>query len=92
MGGSIRKNISQKVTHLIANFCSGEKYQYAAVFRVPAMDPQWVYASWEKRNDVHFKSTEDAFMVFHSFSSKLLLFLLILLRIIIFGVYRLNIN
>jgi hypothetical protein len=63
MGGSIRKNLSQKVTHLIANVCTGEKYQYAAVFKVPAMNPQWVYASWEKRHDINFSATLDVFVV-----------------------------
>jgi hypothetical protein len=62
MGGSIRKNLSQKVTHLIANVCTGEKYQYAAVFKVPAMNPQWVYASWEKRHDINFSATLDVFV------------------------------
>lgn len=63
MGGSIRKNISEKVTHLIANGCTGEKYQYAATFRVPTMNLQWVYSSWEKRQDINFSATLDAFMV-----------------------------
>ncbi|XP_063902868.1 protein ECT2 isoform X4 [Zophobas morio] len=62
MGGSIRKNISQKVTHLIANVCGGEKYRYAAIFRVPVMDPQWVYASWQKRNEMNFSATLDVFV------------------------------
>ncbi|XP_044266145.1 protein ECT2 isoform X2 [Tribolium madens] len=62
MGGSIRKNISEKVTHLIANICNGEKYRYAAVFRVPVMNPEWVYASWKKRHDINFSATVDAFV------------------------------
>jgi hypothetical protein len=40
-----------KVTHLIANACGGDKYQYAVTFRVPVMGEKWVHAMWEKRNE-----------------------------------------
>lgn len=51
MGGSIRKDMASKITHLIANTCGGDKYQYAVTFRVPVMSEMWVYAMWEKRNE-----------------------------------------
>jgi len=51
MGGSIRRDMVSKVTHLIANTCGGERYQYAVTFRVPVMSETWVYAMWEKRNE-----------------------------------------
>lgn len=51
MGGSIRRDMVAKVTHLIANTCGGDKYQYAVTFRVPVMSETWVYAMWEKRNE-----------------------------------------
>lgn len=63
MGGSIRKDMSAKVTHLIANFSGGDKYQYAATFRLPVMNLEWVYASWEHRNEIHFYATLDTFVV-----------------------------
>lgn len=63
MGGSIRKDMSAKVTHLIANVSGGDKYQYAATFRVPVMNMQWVYASWEKRTDDTFFAIQDTFVV-----------------------------
>ncbi|KAJ8983138.1 hypothetical protein NQ317_014713 [Molorchus minor] len=53
MGGSIRKEMSAKVTHLIANVCGGDKYQYAATFRVPVMNIQWVYSCWEHRHELN---------------------------------------
>jgi len=51
MGGSIRRDMVSKVTHLIANTCGGERYQYAVTFRVPVMSETWVFAMWEKRNE-----------------------------------------
>lgn len=63
MGGSIRKDMSAKVTHLIANVSGGDKYQYAATFRVPVMNMQWVYDSWEKRTDDTFFAIQDSFVV-----------------------------
>lgn len=63
MGGSIRKDVTAKVTHLIANVAGGEKYQYAAVFRVPIMNLEWVLASWEHRHDLNFSATNETFLV-----------------------------
>lgn len=63
MGGSIRKDVTAKVTHLIANMAGGEKYQYAAVFRVPIMNLEWVFASWEQRDNLNFSATNEAFVV-----------------------------
>lgn len=51
MGGSIRKEMGGKVTHLIANCCGGEKYKYAVTFRVPIMSMNWVIALWETKHD-----------------------------------------
>lgn len=63
MGGSIRKDMTAKVTHLIANITSGDKYQYATTFRVPVMNMHWVHSSWEKRHDISFSATLDTFVV-----------------------------
>lgn len=63
MGGSIRKDMTARVTHLIANVSGGDKYQYATTFRVPVMNLEWVYASWERRQDITFSATLDSFVV-----------------------------
>jgi len=34
MGGSIRKDLSAKITHMVANSTVGEKYRVCAVFIV----------------------------------------------------------
>ncbi|XP_076289626.1 protein ECT2-like isoform X6 [Lasioglossum baleicum] len=52
MGGSIRKEMGAKVTHLIANCCGGDKYRYAVTFRVPVMSMDWVTALWNAKNDI----------------------------------------
>ena len=52
MGGSIRKEMGNKVTHLIANCCGGEKYRYAVTFRVPIMSFHWINALWEARDNI----------------------------------------
>ncbi|XP_065163646.1 protein ECT2 isoform X4 [Atheta coriaria] len=62
MGGSIRRDMSVKVTHLIANVSGGDKYQYAVTFRVPIMNLDWVLASWEHRHDTNFNANSESFM------------------------------
>lgn len=61
MGGSIRKELNSKVTHLICNSSSGEKYQYAMTFRLTVIRACWVYDAWEQRNDSMFSATEKLF-------------------------------
>ncbi|XP_073980533.1 epithelial cell transforming 2 pebble isoform X2 [Rhodnius prolixus] len=56
MGGSIRKEMSLKVTHLIANCCGGDKYKYAIAFRVPIMSVEWVHNAWAMRTQVGFNA------------------------------------
>lgn len=63
MGGSIRKDMSGRVTHLIANVTGGDKYQYAAAFRVPVVHQSWVFDSWKHRNEVIFDAAVDTFIV-----------------------------
>lgn len=63
MGGSIRKDMCSKVTHLIANISGGSKYQYAATFRVPVMNLDWVFGSWERRQESAFNATRDSVIV-----------------------------
>ncbi|VEN56703.1 unnamed protein product [Callosobruchus maculatus] len=65
MGGSIRKDMSTKVTHLIANVCGGDKYQYAATFKLPVMNLQWIHHSWDRRHDLDFSATLDTVISEH---------------------------
>ncbi|KAF5277685.1 hypothetical protein FQR65_LT03665 [Abscondita terminalis] len=65
MGGSIRKDLSSKVTHLIANVSGGDKYQYATTFRLPIVNQSWVFSSWERRYDLDFNATVDVFVSEH---------------------------
>lgn len=54
MGGSIRRELNSKITHLICNATGGEKYQYAMTFRLAVIRPSWVYKAWEKRDQKGF--------------------------------------
>ncbi|KAL3281139.1 hypothetical protein HHI36_004359 [Cryptolaemus montrouzieri] len=65
MGGSIRKDMSAKVTHLIANSCGGNKYQYAATFKVPVLSQDWVTSAWKQRYDLSFSAVTDGFLIEH---------------------------
>nr|CAD7443459.1 unnamed protein product [Timema bartmani] len=65
MGGSIRKDMVSKVTHLIANQSGGDKYQYAVTFRVPIMAESWVHTCWERRNDPAVNALTDDMMACH---------------------------
>ncbi|XP_026825032.1 protein ECT2 isoform X9 [Ooceraea biroi] len=59
MGGSIRKDMGIKVTHLIANHCSGEKYRYADTFGLPIMSVEWVVALWNAKDDTTIYASND---------------------------------
>jgi hypothetical protein len=59
MGGSVRRDVGLKVTHLIANACKGDKYEYAVTFRVPVMGEKWVPAVWEKRNEIGLSAASE---------------------------------
>ncbi|XP_058803287.1 protein ECT2 isoform X7 [Phymastichus coffea] len=57
MGGSIRKEMGEKITHLVANCCGGKKYRYADCFNIPIMSSSWVTALWDARDDISFYSS-----------------------------------
>ncbi|RZF33057.1 hypothetical protein LSTR_LSTR007973 [Laodelphax striatellus] len=57
MGGSVRKEMSA-TTHLVANKCGGERYQYAMTFRVPVMAASWIHNAWAMRPQVGFSAIE----------------------------------
>lgn len=54
MGGSIRKEMEYKITHLVANYPSGDKYQYASTFNIPVMSESWITSAWENRHVVGY--------------------------------------
>ncbi|XP_064071093.1 protein ECT2 isoform X3 [Vanessa tameamea] len=65
MGGSIRKDMSSKVTHLIAAAATGDKYRYASGFGLPVQARSWVDACWERRDDPACLATDDAMIKEH---------------------------
>ncbi|KAM6962669.1 protein ECT2 isoform 2-T2 [Aplochiton taeniatus] len=61
MGGTIRKDFSTKVTHLIAYSTHGEKYKLAVCMGTPILTPTWIHKAWERRDDVSFHAGEEEF-------------------------------
>uniref|UniRef100_A0A8C6M5A4 Epithelial cell transforming 2 n=1 Tax=Nothobranchius furzeri TaxID=105023 RepID=A0A8C6M5A4_NOTFU len=61
MGGTIRKDFSSKVTHLIANSTNGEKYRVAACMGTPILSSSWIQKAWERRDDVEFHANDEEF-------------------------------
>ncbi|XP_031733284.1 protein ECT2 isoform X1 [Anarrhichthys ocellatus] len=61
MGGTIRKDFSTKVTHLIAYSTHGEKYRLAVCMGTPILTPSWIHKAWERRDEVHFCAGEEEF-------------------------------
>ncbi|XP_022614964.1 protein ECT2 isoform X2 [Seriola dumerili] len=61
MGGTIRKDFSTKVTHLIAYSTHGEKYRLAVCLGTPILTPSWILKAWERRDDVYFHAGEEEF-------------------------------
>ncbi|KAI8498895.1 Protein T2 [Branchiostoma belcheri] len=59
MGGSIRKDFSTKVTHLVANSTSGDKYRVAVSLGTPIMTEEWVHQSWQRRHSPAALSTDE---------------------------------
>lgn len=65
MGGSIRKDLNTRVTHLICNQSTGEKYQYAMTFRLIVIRSNWVHKAWERRSEVDFFAVNPEFSDVH---------------------------
>ncbi|XP_039985191.1 protein ECT2 isoform X2 [Xiphias gladius] len=61
MGGTIRKDFSTKVTHLIAYSTHGEKYRLAVCLGTPILTPSWIHKAWERRDDMYFHAGEEEF-------------------------------
>ncbi|KAG8445174.1 hypothetical protein GDO86_010083 [Hymenochirus boettgeri] len=61
MGGTIRKDFSSKVTHLIANSTHGDKFRVAVSLGTPIMRAEWIIQAWERRNELDFSATNEEF-------------------------------
>ncbi|KAM8953619.1 protein ECT2 isoform 2-T2 [Pelodytes ibericus] len=61
MGGTIRKDFSSKVTHLIANSTHGDKFRVAVSLGTPIMRADWIFKAWEKRSELEFSATDEDF-------------------------------
>ncbi|XP_056421176.1 protein ECT2 isoform X2 [Hyla sarda] len=61
MGGTIRKDFSSKVTHLVANSTHGDKFRVAVSLGTPIMKADWILKAWEKRNELEFSATNEEF-------------------------------
>ncbi|KAL8598805.1 hypothetical protein ACOMHN_015384 [Nucella lapillus] len=59
MGGSVRRDMTAKVTHLIANCTGGEKYKYAMTMGMPIMSAQWVEQLWAQRYNLDVNANSD---------------------------------
>ncbi|KAI0240758.1 Protein ECT2 [Lamellibrachia satsuma] len=62
MGGSIRKDFSFRITHLVANCTSGEKFRTAVSMGTPIMHMEWVFKTWEQCNDIEVSAIDEKFM------------------------------
>ncbi|KAG0717993.1 Protein ECT2 [Chionoecetes opilio] len=60
MGGSVKNEIKENVTHLLAYSATGEKYQYANTFNIPIMGEDWVRAAWAHRDEVGARASSKA--------------------------------
>ncbi|XP_056133516.1 protein ECT2 [Lampris incognitus] len=61
MGGTIRKDFSTKVTHVVACSTHGEKYKLAVCMGTPILTPLWIHKAWERRDDVSFHAGDEEF-------------------------------
>lgn len=52
MGGSIRREFSGRVTHLVANSIHGQKYRAAVSLGTTIMTVEWVNTCWERRHEL----------------------------------------
>uniref|UniRef100_A0A8C9RFX6 Epithelial cell transforming 2 n=1 Tax=Scleropages formosus TaxID=113540 RepID=A0A8C9RFX6_SCLFO len=59
MGGTIRKDFSAKVTHLVAHSTHGEKYRLAVCMGTPILTPDWILKAWERRDELFSAADED---------------------------------
>nr|AUG84409.1 ECT2 [Platynereis dumerilii] len=59
MGGGIRRDISARVTHLVANSTSGEKYRLAVSMGIKIMTEDWIHRCWENKENLEFNPVDE---------------------------------
>ncbi|XP_063967106.1 protein ECT2-like [Lytechinus pictus] len=59
MAGSIRKDYGPRVTHLVANSSSSEKYRVAVSLGTPIMTKEWIHATWDRRHQQDCGATSE---------------------------------
>lgn len=65
MGGSIRKEMNSKATHLICSNAYGDKYRYALTFRLNVVRSSWVLDAWRRKDEAGFSVKNESFTVDH---------------------------
>ena len=63
MGGSIRKEMTNSVTHVVAHAVNGSKYKKAVGLGTPIMSEQWVTKAWESRDTVWVIICESTYII-----------------------------
>ncbi|XP_072428708.1 protein ECT2 isoform X2 [Chiloscyllium punctatum] len=61
MGATIRKEYTGKITHLVANSTQSDKFRAAVSMGTPIMRADWIYAAWERRNEIDFRIADEVF-------------------------------
>ncbi|XP_072034093.1 protein ECT2-like [Amphiura filiformis] len=64
MGGSIRKDFSSRVTHLVANATAGNKYRTAVSLGTPIMTQEWIHKTWERRHDMEASAIAEDMLLY----------------------------
>ncbi|CAE1269369.1 ECT2 [Acanthosepion pharaonis] len=62
MYGIVKKEISPKVTHLVANCCGNDKYRFSVNYGIPIMRIDWIMEVWEYRNDILSRADQEKYM------------------------------
>lgn len=64
MGGSVKKEFSGQITHLVASciYQGSIKYKSALSFGTHIMNGDWIEKAWDQRSDIDFKATEESFI------------------------------
>lgn len=65
MGGSIRKEMNHRATHLVCPNAFGDKYRYALTFRLNVVRPSWITEAWNNRHEDEFHAKSEKISIEH---------------------------
>lgn len=65
MGGTISKDLTECITHLVAGEVGSKKYHVAADVKKPILLPDWVEACWEEGQTKYFNGTDPEVVSFY---------------------------